>query len=128
MDETNSLLEELGRSAEEIEAAAENPAVQYQLKVLQATKEAREAGIPYVALEYQLMEILHGLYGLAIEAGELGEDDLLGELDEQTLHLLDVIGSSRRGLHQGLDEETVRENLETALESFDDDEVLEPFY
>lgn len=130
MDATTSLLEELGHSPEEIEAAAENPAVQYQLQVLQATKDAREAGIPYVALEYQLMEILYGLYGLAIEADEFDGDELVAnaDVDEGLLHLLDVIGSSRRAMHQGVDEETIRENLETAAESIEDGDILESFY
>lgn len=130
MESNQKLLEKLGRSGDELEAAENDPAMQFQMQVLQAAKEAHEEGASFLALEYRLMEALYGIYGLAIDAGELEDETLIGddELDEASLHRLDLIGSSRRALIRGVDEETVEANLKSALEDTTDGETLETFY
>lgn len=130
MESNQELLEKLGRSGDELEAAENDPAMQFQMQVLQAAKEAHEEGASFLALEYRLMEALYGIYGLAIDAGELEDETLIGgdELDEASLHRLDLIGSSRRALIRGVDEETVEANLKSALEDTTDGETLETFY
>ncbi|MCU4741360.1 hypothetical protein OB955_24575 [Halobacteria archaeon AArc-m2/3/4] len=130
MASNQELLEKLGRSGDELEAAENDPAMQFQMQVLQAAKDAHEEGAPFLALEYRLMEALYGIYGLAIDAGELEDETLLddGDLDEELLHRIDLIGSSRRALIRGVDEDIVESNLESALEDTADDETLASFY
>ncbi|WP_276256896.1 hypothetical protein [Halomontanus rarus] len=131
MESNQELLEKLGRSGDELEAAENDPAMQFQMQVLQAAKEAHREGAPFLALEYRLMEALYGMYGLAIDAGELEDETLTagdGDLDEAVLHRLDLIGSSRRALIRGVDEETVEANLASALEDTTDGDTLESFY
>lgn len=131
MQANEELLEKLERRGESIEDIESDPSMQFQLQALQASRDAREAGASFLALEHRLMVILYGLYTLAIESGELEDERIAtaeGELDPASMHLLDVVASSRRALLSGVDEETVRKTLETAMEIATDSDALEGFY
>lgn len=128
--ETKEMLERLGRDDDEIEALENDPTFQFQLAALQAMKDARGEGVPYLALEYRLQDVLYGMYTLAAQSGELEDDDLLGdgEPDEQTLLLVDLVGSARRALAAGVDEDAVESALEDAFDVATDEEALAQFY
>lgn len=128
--ETKEMLEQLGRDDEEIEALEKDPTFQFQLAALQAMKDAREDGVPYLALEYRLQDVLYGMYTLAAQSGEFEDEDVLGDgdPDEETLLLIDLVGSARRALAADVDEEAVESALEAAFDVATDEESLSQFY
>ena len=128
--ETKEFLEVLDRDPEETESLENDPTFQFQMETLQAMKSARQEGVPFLALEYRLMDVLYALYNLSAQAGELEDDELLadGEIDEETLLMLDLVGTTRRALHQDLDEDVTQEQLEAAFDVATDEDRIPAFY